>query len=54
MSQNNTWREFANYWNEYGPRHQAVEGAVAGGIGGFIAAVIIIFTLWCFLVRKPN
>ena len=24
MSANNTWREFAEYWNEYGSHHQAV------------------------------
>ena len=27
---------------------------MAGAIGGFIAAVIIVFTLWCMLVRNPE
>ena len=27
---------------------------MAGAIGGFVAAVIIVFTLWCMLVRNPE
>jgi hypothetical protein len=54
MSSNATWRQFENYWNEEGGRHEAIEGAVAGAIGGFVAAIIIVFTLWCLLVRNPD
>jgi len=54
MSNNATWRQFQEYWNSEGGHHQAVEGAVAGTIGGFIAAIFIVFTLWFFLVRQRN